>query len=267
MKSVFPAICGLILLCSTPAGAIPLEELVSPATAAVLERGETITEVQLKNPAPKLRVRNSYLEFLTNTLMADVQPTVMVESLALYRKPAGAGTAGWTEAERSALYNRALTLGSLAGLQYYSVSHRSMRTFYEISQVIDGPDSRQPQADPVYAVPPEYLVLFARQKDLSFGDNVYRYEYYARNDAIILVQENITPMNISIIPAIKQNNLRTVTAVIDSGPYLLLYTVALVKAASLPGLGGRIGDSFSNRLEAVRGWFVQHADQAFGAAE
>jgi hypothetical protein len=270
MKALFLFVCGFAVLFAAPLGALPLEELVGAARAEALERGETITEVQLRNPAPALAVRNSYLQFLTGMLMADVKPSMMVESLKLYRKPLGAGgtapagTGGWTADERAALYNQALALSTLEGLQYYSTSRGAMRTFYETSSVIDGPDSRQPLADPAYTTPPEHITLYARQKDLTFGDNIYRYEYYARPEALILVQENITAMTVGIIPAIGRNRLRSVVAIVDAGPCLLLYTFSLAKAASLPGLGSRIGASFTTRVEAISGWFAGQADKAFG---
>jgi hypothetical protein len=259
----------LFLTASLNAGfvieSVTLEEL-APSASEALKRGETVTELQLKNPDPVLVPRDSYLQFLIANLAAELQPGIMVESLRLYTKPASSGNGSWTEEERTALYNRSLALSSLAGLEYFSTSRNAMRTFYETSGVIDGPESRRPLPDPVYAAPPEYLSVFARQKDLTFGDNVYQYEYYARPKAIILVQQNLSPMKVAIIPAIARNNLRSVTAVIDAGPYLLLYTCALVKAASLPGLGGRIGASFSTRVEAVTSWFMGQADKAFEQA-
>jgi hypothetical protein len=245
------------------ARALPLEELLGGGEyAAALERGETVTEVQLSRPVPKIAPDHAFFRELTETLFARVRPSMMIENLRLYRKPEGAGGA-WTEAERAALYNGITAISSLAGLEYYSSSRKTMRIFYETSSVIDGPDTARPAADPVFDTPPEHLVLYARQKDLTCGDNIYRYECFAPDSAIIMVQENITPMNISIITAIARGNLRSVVAVFDAGAYLLLYTAAIARASSFPGLGNRVSASFTTRVEAIAGWFSGQADRVF----
>jgi hypothetical protein len=188
----------------------------------------------------------------------------LVESLYRYEKPAGAEMSGWTEEERVRLYNEAAALSSLAGIQYYSASRKTMRTFYEYSRVIDGPDTKGVLPDPVFSVIPGERRVYARQKDLTFGDNIYRYDYLAAGDSLILVQQNLTAMNAGIIPAVKKNNLRSVVAVIDAGDSLLVYAASMAKALSLPGLGERIGNSFTNRTAAMLKWFSGRADKDFG---
>jgi hypothetical protein len=140
-----------------------------------------------------------------------------------------------------------------------------MRVFYEFSRVLDGPRTKKPVSDPVFTVPPQSLTLYADQKDLTFGDNVYRYDYQSAPDALFFVQENLTALNAGIIPAVGRNKLRSVLAVIDCGDCLLIYAVSMAKAAALPGMGDRIGSSFGNRAEAVLKWFTAGADRVFAA--
>jgi hypothetical protein len=140
-----------------------------------------------------------------------------------------------------------------------------MRTFYETSSVIDGPDTKRPLEDPRYAVPPAELVIHARQKDLSFGDNIYRYTYYARPDSLVFMQENLSTMSYGIIPVVGKNKLRSVVAVIDAGEHLLIYAASMVKSVSLPGMERRVSASFSTRADAIMGWFSGRADRAFRA--
>jgi hypothetical protein len=71
-------------------------------------------------------------------------------------------------------------------------------------------------------------------------------------------------MNVGIIPAVGKDRLRSVAAVIDAGDSLLIYTASMAKAASLPGLGGRIGNSFTTRAAAILKWFTGRADRTFG---
>jgi len=99
--------------------------------------------------------------------------------------------------------------------------------------------------------------LFARQKDLTFGDNVYRYDFLTFPNAVLFTQENVTPLNYGIVPVIGKGNLRSVMAVIDCGDIILIYAVSMAKAASMPGLSDKIGDSFSNRAQAILSWFSE----------
>lgn len=244
-----------------------LEELTGPARAAELRTADMmkpVTEVQLKAPSPILVPSNGELRKLVNAAMDSLQPNLFVETLALYKKPLHSGhAAAWSDAEQKDLFNQMIALSTLAGIQYYSASRKTMRTFYQTSQIIDDPAGKQPLPDPEFASLPAALTLFARQKDLTFGDNTYRYNYSTAGDAIFFTQENLTSMNIGIIPAVGKNNFRSVLAVIDTGDSLLIYAVAMAKSLSLPGMGDRIGASFANRVEAVLSWFTARADTVF----
>jgi hypothetical protein len=249
-------------VCS-PLAAASLEELTGPGRAVDLAAGDIITEVQLKNPRPALIPRRPELRQLVDKMMETLGPGLCVESLYRYQKPANAA-GGWTEEERTRLYNAALALSTLAGIPYYSASRKTMRTFYEYSRVIDGADAKRELPDPVFSEVPRELRIYARQKDLTFGDNIYQYDYMAYEDSLIFVQRNLTALNAGIIPAVGKNKLHSVVAVIDAGDSLLFYAAAMVKAVSLPGMGDRIGNSFTNRAEAMLKWFAGQADKVFG---
>ncbi|MDR0403182.1 MAG: hypothetical protein LBH35_06290 [Treponema sp.] len=246
----------------SPQPAQSLTDLVGAERAASLVRGGTLSSFQNKNPRPALVPSNDFVKNMADEMIRSLRPSFFVENLSLYRKPPARGRP-WTDSERTALYNESLALSSLAGIQYYSASRKEMRTFYETSTVVSGSDGKNPLPDPVYAVPPPQLVVYARQKDLSFGDNVYRYNYYARPESLVFVQENLSSMNYGIIPAVGKNKLRSIVAVLDAEEYLLIYAVSMAKAASLPGMGERVGNSFSTRAEAILGWFKGQADKAF----
>jgi hypothetical protein len=207
---------------------------------------------------------NENLRAIVESIMGELEPSVMAETIERYTKPEGAARPRWTEAERTSLYNYSLELSSLAGLQYYSASRGEMRTFYATSTVIDDPKEKNPKNDPAFSKPPTELTIYARQRDLTFGDNIYKYQYYLFPEAIIFVQENLTIMNKGIIPAVGKNKLRSVVAVLDDGSDLIIYAVSMAKAVSLPGLKERVGNSFSNRAEAILTWFKGQADKAFG---
>jgi hypothetical protein len=239
-----------------------LVQLSGAETAAALLRGETPSALQFDNPRITLAPQNAYVQNMADELVRSLQPGFFAESLSLVRKPASQARS-WTEAERAALYNEALALSSLAGLKYYSASRGETRTFYETSAVVSDSGGKKTLPDPVYAVPPPELTVYARQKDLSFGDNVYRYDYYARPDSLVFVQENLTTMWYGIIPAIGKNKLRSLVAVLDAEEYLLVYIASAAKTAKVAGMNDRAGRSFSNRAAALLAWFSGQADKAF----
>jgi hypothetical protein len=78
------------------------------------------------------------------------------------------------------------------------------------------------------------------------------------------MQENLTALNYGLIPAIGKNKCRTIMAIIDAGDCLLIYAAAMAKTASVPGMGDRIGNSFSNRAIAILKWFTERAGKVFG---
>ncbi|MDR3170830.1 MAG: hypothetical protein LBU17_04285 [Treponema sp.] len=252
----------LFLMAAIPGFSVSLEELIGPELKVALIGQGTLRELQFKASQPLLIPRQGAIQALVDAALQDLDAVILVESLSLYKKPAASASPRWSETERTALFNSALALSTLAGIQYYSSSRKTMRTFYETSTVIDGPDTKRPQVDPIYPRPPAELVLYARQKDLTFGDTIYQYEYHALSDALIFVQQNLTAMTIGIIPAIGKHKLRSVIAVFDAEDQLLIYVASLAQAASIPGMKERIGKSFSTRTDAILKWFAGQADKA-----
>jgi hypothetical protein len=243
---------------------IQLEDLI-PFYAERLNSGnDLITETQLRNPVPRLLPENSEIQQHVTRAMDTLNPNVLVETLYLYRKPANLQTGPLDDNRKIGLFNQFLALSTLTGIQYFSASRQAMRIFFEYSTVIDGLDTKNPLPDPVYSRLPAELILYARQKDLTFGDNIYRYNYFTSRDAIFFIQENITSLSFALVPVIGRGNLRSVMAVFDCGDSLLVYAVSMARAFSVPGMGERVGTSFSNRAEAVLKWFTGRADLVFG---
>jgi hypothetical protein len=79
----------------------------------------------------------------------------------------------------------------------------------------------------------------------------------------MFLQENLTSLNYGIIQAVGRNRLRTVMAIIDTDDSLLIYAASMARTTSLPGMGDRIGNSFTNRAKAVLNWFTAGADAIF----
>ena len=242
---------------------LSLEELIGLRQAGALVAGEKPVLVQFKKSEPGLVPQSEVLKVLVDSVHQDLDPSVMVETLHLYKKPPEAEKPVWSADEEARIYNELLSLSTLTGIQYFSASRGAMRILYENSFVVDDPSSKKPVSDPVYSAPPAELTIYARQKDSTFGENVYQYDYYAIPGAIIFTQENLTSLTYGIIPAVGKNKLRSAIAILDAGDYLLVYAVSMAKAASIPGMNDRIGNSFANRAEAIIHWFSDHADKAF----
>jgi hypothetical protein len=240
-----------------------LTDFISAGQAGSLLAGESTVVTQFKDPEPQLLPRHSGLKRQIDALQAELDPGIMVETLHIYEKPRDAQKTAWNASEEAALYNSVLALSTLAGLQYFSASRGVMRTFYETSSVIDNPTAKKPLPDPVFPRPPAELTVYARQKDLTFGDNIYQYDFFSSPGIMIFVQQNLTALTAGIIPAVGKNKLRTVVAILDAGEYILVYAVSMAKTVALPGMKERVGNSFANRAEAVLHWFKDQADKAF----
>jgi len=244
-------------------GGPSLENFISAAQIAALHAGQSPIAVQFGSPQPQLAPQHDFLRSRIETMRRDLRPSVMVEVLYLYRKPPYAERPAWTLQEQARLYNEILALSTLAGIQYFSTTRGINRTLYETSQVIDGPSTRRPIADPVFPQPQAELTLYVRQQDLTFGDNIYRYSFFTAPGAFIITQQNITALTVGIITAVGRNNLRSTIAILDAGEYILVYAVSMARAASLPGMRERVGSSFTTRTKAVIQWFTGRADKAF----
>jgi hypothetical protein len=261
MKHILLFVLLVFGIITQPLFGSSLEDLVGAERAAILRAANgPISGLQQKTPSPRLMPRHEGLGRFIAEVQDSLDPNLFVESISLYRR---SSAARWSETEQTSLFNQLVALSTLEGIQYYSESRKTMRIFYESSQVIDGPVGKNPLPDPVYRTLPDSLVLYARQKDLTFGENLYSFRYRTGDDFIFFVQENLTPMNAGIIPVVGKNKCRTIVAIIDAGDSLVVYSAAMAKAASIPGMGDRIGASFTNRINAVFQWFTKRADRVF----
>jgi hypothetical protein len=194
------------------------------------------------------------LKALFDECFETVKPTVLAETLSVFDKTEVEKGAHWTEAERLALANKLSALSTLEGIQYYSASRKTMRTFYEKAHLIGSPSDKKRLPDPVYARLPSRTTVYALMKDLSFGENVYKISYYFYESAVVFVQENTGTVFFGPIPIAGKQDLRSIAAVINGGDQRLVYAASMVHAPSLPGFNNKIGASFSNRLDALLEW-------------
>lgn len=256
------AVTLVFLICVT-AGVFSqsLENFIDSKYIAQLRSGEIVTQAQYRNISPALLPGHQAVRGMISQIIADLAPNVMVEALCCYKKPSARN---WNEAERAAVFNQLTAISALAGIRYFSASRNAMRIFYETSAVIENPENKRIIPDPVFASPPPFLTLYARQKDSTFGDNIYRYDFRSDPGSVFFSQENVTPITYGIIPAVGRGRLRTVGALIDTGDSILIYVASMARAVTTLGIGDRIGQSFGNRAEAILKWFASGMDGIFG---
>lgn len=191
--------------------------------------------------------------------LSEEGPDVIVEALFAWAKPATGGSAPGA-AELLALYNIFRSVGSLEGIEYWSASRNTMRLFYEISYLTGGPDSSARIEDSVLTtLPAQKETLYARQKDLSFGDNRYRIELQAGSDSIIMTSTNLTTLRYGILPVASPGQLNVRVLAINADDAVLFYAVSSAKAAVVPGVRGKLESSFGNRAAALYAWFSRKA--------
>ena len=255
MKKLF-VLTFVFLIAASHVFSVPIEGLITPAQRRTLEQASVVDTHLMRNPVPQWMPLNNELSQHVTGAINTLNPNIMVEALYLYKKPAfyHSSVYNWNQEQKTGIFNQMCAISTLTGIEYYSISRNSMRIFYENSRIIDGPRTRNPQPDPVFRQIPDELTLYARQKDLTFGDNVYRYDYLNTRDAVFFIQENVTTLFYGIIPVIGSGNLRSIVSVIDCGDSILVYAVSMTRAALL-GFGDRISSSMSNRADAIINWF------------
>jgi hypothetical protein len=200
--------------------------------------------------------------------IAAESPDIIVEALFFWPKPTGTELAtGTTRAQTTELltiYNILRAAGSLQGIEYWSASRRAMRLFYETSHLIASPENDAAVPDSMLpTLPPVAETLYARQKDLSFGDNRYKIVMGSGPDHIQSHSVNLTQMRYGILPVASPGNLSVRILVINGDDALLFYLLSSARAAMVPGMRGKLESSFGNRATAIYNWFAGKAGLAW----
>jgi hypothetical protein len=187
--------------------------------------------------------------------IAKARPGILVET-AFFLPRTDSADSSRRLRELARIFGCLTAFSSLEGIQYYSVSHKAMRTLYAESYRIDGPDSKARLPDVPAPLPgqiPGQEKLFAFQRDLSFGSNVYSYEFSAEAESVSVEVTNLTRMSYGLIPLITPRGLRTRLLVMPTDEGILFYTES--DSSSAGPFRTRLEESFANRAVALFAWF------------
>ncbi len=183
-----------------------------------------------------------------------IEPTLGVETLYLYTPPSSFERVPDKELF---MYNILHALSTLSGLQYYSPSRKTMRTFFKESYIIDNPKDKKPLPDKVFSSIPQADSLYMVQEDLTFGRNVSEVSYRHVDSMLCMRIRNLTTMYYLIFPLIQPDMLRTYLLVFLVENKLLIYGTICAHTGSFFGIEQSKRDSFYNRIDAMYGWFIQ----------
>ncbi len=232
--------------------------LPSDVTTELIEKGLLQSVMYRKSEAvprlaPRLPLADAALSFWEGKA-----PPFFSESLYLYKK--GEPRVGKPGGETEAISVILRSLSRLKGVEYYSTSRKKMRTLYEKSYVVDGKETRNRIDDPVEGSA-DGITLLAVQKDLTFGEYLYEYEYRETEDTVAFYSKNLETLTYAIFDLIDEKALRTSLVVHDMGDYLLIYNLTRVSFTAIPGMESKVRASFTTRAEAVYKWFISEYEK------
>jgi len=189
-----------------------------------------------------------------------IDPNVTIEVLFLYEKR---GTDFTSPGAHLKLYKLLRDGSRLAGIEYFSASRYTYRTFYSESYAIDSLESKKKIGDPTVKEIPGRSSVFLFQNDLTFGKNYYEATYRYAGDSIAMTTVNRSKFTYYLMPVIAQGNFLTHIVVVPLQEKIIVYFLSCSKVPGMFGMQERIERSFTNRAEALYTWFSGRIDKAF----
>jgi hypothetical protein len=258
MKRIF-ASAALVMAVSASAAAQSGASLVPATVWATLAREGSAFASGFETGRPLALLPAHPLAPALRRKVAADGANVTVELLFAYARPAPADR----DAELLSLYNLMRSVSTLEGIQYWSESRKAMRTLYAKSYRIDDASRRNRLPDSLVKAVPARDSFLVLQEDLTFGVNVYEYAYEADRTGILVESVNVTGLWYGILPAVGERSLKVRTLLMPCDDCVLAYIVSTANASIIPGVQGKIEDSFSNRARAVYEWFRKGADRIY----
>lgn len=243
-------VLGLAGLAASAQGLKPAAALCAPFYGELASKGRATRA----GGEPGLLPLGAAADRIRAGVAAD-KPSILVESLFFLPRAASADEAG-RRAELAGIYGLLRSFSSLEGIQYYSVTHKSMRVLYAESYRIDGPDSKLRLPDipppPPSDIPAEET-LYAYQRDLTFGANRYSFAFASSSGAVSAEMTNLTRLSYGIVPLVAPKALKTRLLVVQALDGILFYVES--DSTTAGPFRSRLEESFGNRANALFSWF------------
>lgn len=172
------------------------------------------------------------------------------------------GSARPAEAEELARIAGILgSVSAMQGLEYWSASRDTWRTLYAESWRVDAPASQVRLPDLAAPRPGEVPAAwswYARQRDLTFGANVYRFDAVSSPRGFAMTSSNETPLKMLFLNAVAPGDLQAALVILPARDGILVYVLTTMKA--VPLLREKAFDSVGNRAFALYWWFAKQAE-------
>jgi len=154
------------------------------------------------------------------------------------------------------------SVSSLKGLEYYSPSRKSMRLLYKDSYAVSREKDKSGNWTYTKVKDPlneklEGLSIFVLQEDLTFGKNIYKFNYFKDEHTIGLLVYNEEPLYYSIFKVMSEKDVNSVLLVYELKDHLLFYATTKARFKKIIGMDRKIKNSFMARLDAMYNWFIQ----------
>jgi hypothetical protein len=208
---------------------------------------------------------NAELQNLLSKLFLDIKPGFIVESLYSWEKPV-LKQGSWG-AQKLALANELAAISSLKGLEYISPSRKKFRTLYSEAATIDSAKTKSTIPDIRFTELPKEKTVYAMLTDLTFGRNVYEFNFLFSDGSIIVTQRNASKVIMGIFPLADAGQICSVVAVFDSPENLIVYCATFTKVPNLSALKEKMSNSLSARTDAMLEWFKTKAEKVFSLRE
>lgn len=218
-----------------------------------LVNGESIT-IPLQSGETTLVPRDAELSAFVSSNLPLEDSRVAIESLRLISMNQDERTP--VSIDELTVYNILRSISRMQGIEYFSERRNRMRVLFEESHAISQPDDMTPVPDPHTGRIADTDIVYARQKDGTFGDHVYEITYRRLSNGLMLDLTNLERLRFGFFPAVSERGMRILIYVTPIQGGVLIYSMALADAPGIPGLAGRIAISFENRLNAVVNWLA-----------
>ena len=251
MKKTLLAILAAVWTAAIGAGADPLPSasayfsfLPAADQQTLLAKGE-LTAPGVRAEALPYGVKAPFAAEVKSGLTVQGS-TVAIEGFFLFPRPAGDVTL--------ALYNAVNAVGSMEGLEYYSVSAKKIEKLLLASYRVTGVDKPQKLPDPVFTVVPPFQRAVVFQKDNRMGDGYSELTWKTLEGGVVITFKNLQTLNYGILPLVEPGNLQMLFVVVPLADRIAVYGVMEGKTGQFFGLERSKDESFRNRMRALAGW-------------